>query len=159
MVRQDEDVNKLLDDSESIHEFKGKIKERLSECLNYDGNLKDKFYSLFTKESVLNNNEEFSDEEENKSGSSYSSDELSKKNENKNPLDELMDKIGNPLTRMKKIYSLMKKVIKNIQSFLSNNNDNDSSYFITDKSQILKREYDADFSKKKIDRKNFRRRY
>ena len=150
MVRQDEDVNKLLDDSESIHEFKGKIKERLSECLNYDGNLKDKFYSLFTKESVLNNNEEFSDEEENKSSSSYSSDELSKKNENKNPLDELMDKIGNPLTRMKKIYSLMKKVIKNIQSFLSNNNDNDSSYFITDKSQILKREYDADFSKKKL---------
>jgi hypothetical protein len=44
----------------------------------------------------------------------------------------------------------MKKVIKNIQSFLSNNNDNDSSYFITDKSQILKREYDADFSKKKL---------
>ena len=151
MVRQDEDVNKLLDDSESIHEFKGKIKESLSECLNYDGNLKDKFYSLFKKESMFNDNDEISDEEENKSSSGgYSSDELNKKNENQNSLDELMDKIGNPLNRMKKIYYLMKKVIKNIQSFLSNNNDNDSSYFITDKSQILKREYDANFSKKKL---------
>jgi hypothetical protein len=46
----------------------------------------------------------------------------------------------------------MKKVIKNIQSYLSN--DNDSSYFITDKSQILKREYDFNIKKKKINEKN-----
>ena len=53
MVRSDEDVNKILDDSESIQEFKGKIKEKLSECLNYDGEIKDKFYSLFSKESIF----------------------------------------------------------------------------------------------------------
>ena len=88
MVRQDEDVNKLLDDSESIHEFKGKIKESLSECLNYDGNLKDKFYSMFKKESMVNDNDEISDEEENKSSSGYSGDELYKKSENQNSLDE-----------------------------------------------------------------------
>ena len=59
-----------------------------------------------------------------------------------------MERIGNPLKRLKQILSLMKKVIKNIQSFLSN--DNDSSYFITDKSQILKREYDVNINKKKL---------
>ena len=171
MVRQDEDVNKLLDDSESIHEFKGKIKEKLSECLNYDGNLKDKFYSLFKKESVFPEEDDISyesDENEIKSStSSADSDEINglsfkenkiKKNniyiegksieKKKNPLDELMERIGNPLNRLKQILSLMKKVIKNIQSYLSN--DNDSSYFITDKSQILKREYDFNINKKKL---------
>ena len=59
-----------------------------------------------------------------------------------------MERIGNPLKRLKQILSLMKKVIKNIQSFLSN--DNDSSYFITDKSQILKREYDVNINKQKL---------
>ena len=33
MVRQDEDVNKLLDDSKSIHEFKGKLKKVLVNVL------------------------------------------------------------------------------------------------------------------------------
>ena len=163
MVRQDEEINKLLDDSESIHEFKGKIKEKLSECLNYDGNLKDKFYSLFKKESVFPEEDYISDENENEIKSSTSSDDYSdeinglgfkenkiKKNLNKkeNPLDALMERIGNPLKRLKQILSLMKKVIKNIQSFLSN--DNDSSYFITDKSQILKREYDVNINKQKL---------
>ena len=141
MVRQDEDVNKLLDDSESIHEFKGTIKEKLSECLNYDGNLKDKFYSLFKKENVFINSDNSKDIDNNN------------EEEEQNPLDELMDKIGNPLMKLKKIFSLMKKVILNIQSFLSNNNDNDSSYFITDESQIKKREYDTDFNKKKLIKK------
>ena len=158
-------------DSESIHEFKGKIKEKLSECLNYDGNLKDKFYSLFKKESVFPEEDDISyesDENENKSStSSADSDEINnlsfkenkiKKNniyiegksieKKKKPLDELMERIGNPLNRLKQILSLMKKVIKNIQSYLSN--DNDSSYFITDKSQILKREYDFNINKKKL---------
>ena len=158
MVRQDEDVNKLLDDSESIHEFKGKIKEKLNECLNYDGNLKDKFYSLFKKESVFYNEEDIpeneKDYEENKSSSASGdfSDEVNKKIEDNNFLDNLMDKIGNPLNRLKQILSLMKDVIKNIKSFLSNYNedDKDSCYFITDKSQILKRDYDTDFNKKKL---------
>ena len=176
MVRQDEEINKILDDSESIHEFKGKIKEKLSECLNYDGNLKDKFYSLFKKESVFPEEDYYtSDENEIKSSSSsdYYSDEINslgpkenkikkstpfegesegknKKIDNikENPLNKLMERIGNPLKRLKQILSLMKKVIKNIQSFLSN--DNDSSYFITDKSQILKREYDVNINKKKL---------
>ena len=155
MVRQDQDVNKLLDDSESIHEFKGKIKEKLSECLNYDGNLKDKFYSLFKKENVFSEGEDSLDEvEDNKSSSTsgdYSDDINKEKEKKENPLNELMDRIGNPLTRLKQILLLMKKVIKNIQSFLSN--DNDSSYFITDKSQILKREYDDSFNKKKLKEK------
>ena len=154
MVRQDEDVNKLLDDSESIHEFKGKIKEKLSECLNYDGNLKDKFYSLFKKESVFPDEEDISDnekelEENISSSASGENEEDSEKNcKNDNSLNKLMDKIGNPLNRLKQILLLMKKVIKNIQSFLSNNND--LSYFITDKSQITKREYDTDFNKKQL---------
>ena len=59
-----------------------------------------------------------------------------------------MDQIGNPLKRLKHILSLMKNVIKNIQSFLSNAQDS-STYFITDKSQILKREYDH-IDKKKL---------
>jgi vacuolar-type H+-ATPase subunit I/STV1 len=125
MVRQDEEINKLLDDSESIHEFKGKIKEKLSECLNYDGNLKDKFYSLFKKESVFPEEDNISDENEIKSSTSSDdySDEINslrfkenkvKKNYNKkeNPLDDLMERIGNPLKRLKQILSLMKKVIK-----------------------------------------------
>ena len=154
MVRQDEDVNKLLDDSESIHEFKGKIKEKLSECLNYDGNLKDKFYSLFNKESVFYDEEEISenekDYEENKSSSNSA--DLSDDLDGNNPLNNLMDKIGNPLNRLRQILSLMKDVIKNIKSFISNyiEDDKDSCYFITDKSQILKRDYDTDFNKKKL---------
>ena len=46
----------------------------------------------------------------------------------------------------------MKDVIKNIKSFISNyiEDDKDSCYFITDKSQILKRDYDTDFNKKKL---------
>ena len=161
MVRQDEDVNKLLDDSESIHEFKGKIKEKLSECLNYDGNLKDKFYSLFDKESVCPDEDELSDtdkEVEENISSSASGDfeddkkmreeELKDRYKNENSLNKLMEKIGNPLNRLKQILSLMKKVIKNLQSYISS--DYDSSYFITDKSQIVKREFDTDFNKKKL---------
>ena len=199
MVRTDEDVNKLLDDSESIHEFKGKIKEKLSECLNYDGDLKEKFYSLFTEESLypeedkkeeLDNEsksyEEVEDDEidfesdnlegidENKSSSTSvdnsegNNNNCFNMNQNKNskkklqfknienqdeknnninkssnttPLNDLMEQIGNPLKRLKHILSLMKNVIKNIQSYLPETQDS-STYFITDKSQILKREYD-----------------
>ena len=199
MVRTDENVNKLLDDSESIHEFKGKIKEKLSECLNYDGDLKEKFYSLFTEESLypeedkkeeLDNEsksyEEVEDDEidfesdnlegidENKSSSTSvdnsegNNNNCFNMNQNKNskkklqfknienqdeknnninkssnttPLNDLMEQIGNPLKRLKHILSLMKNVIKNIQSYLPETQDS-STYFITDKSQILKREYD-----------------
>ena len=227
MVRTDEDVNKLLDDSESIHEFKGKIKEKLSECLNYDGNIKEKFFSLFTEESIypkedkkeeIDNEsksiEELEDEDndlesdtfdgENKSSTSsgnisegnsnndcfnmgqnknprkqleffslnnHKSKEIQeeknnsniKKNENNNvnnnvneesnsfPLYNLLDQIGNPLKRLKHILSLIKNVIKNIQGFLSDSQDDSSSY-ITDKSQILKREYDHILKNKLIEK-------
>ena len=210
MVRTDEDVNKLLDDSESIQEFKGKIKEKLNECLNYDGELKDKFYSLFDKESIYpeeeeednNNNsneqnksideeddlesENIDNCEDNKSSSyessednkyynscntlcnicnnncfnmdnknksknnNYYSDE-NKNQHNSNPFNELLDQIGNPLKRLKRILSLMKNVIKYIQTFLPNNQDS-STYFITDQSQILKREYDY-YNRRKLIKK------
>ena len=236
MVRTDEDVNKLLDDSESIQEFKGKIKQKLNECLNYDGELKDKFYSLFAKESIYpkeeNNDNDKSkslDEEDdlesenndniesiknienfedNKGSSEDSSSEgfknynscnnictvcnnkncfnmdnndmnknkdkekkilsfddandnikIEKKNNrpnkskriNSTPFEDLLIQIGNPLKRLKRILSLMKKVIKNIETFLPNNQDS-STYFITDQSQILKREYDY-YNKRKLIKK------
>ena len=233
MVRTDEDVNKLLDDSESIQEFKGKIKEKLNECLNYDGEIKEKFYSLFPKEKIcpkeevyedINNESKSIEEEEddidfesdnlepiddNKSSSNsaeysegnnnyYSStniynvcnnnncfkmdyNEMNKnqkkvinnyspyntnnedknknnnsndninKGTNSNPFDELLEQIGNPLKRLKRVLSLMKKVITNIQTFLPNTQDS-STYFITDESQILKREYDH-YNKKKLIKK------
>ena len=43
---------------------------------------------MFKNESIYNNNDEISDEEENKSSSGYSGDELYKKSENQNSLDE-----------------------------------------------------------------------
>ena len=183
MVRTDEDVNKLLDDSESIHEFKDKIKEKLSQCLNYDGEIKDKFYSLFnieniypeedksnnleigkTKTGSINNNK---DVDENISKSSSTSSENSdinknnnsnygdmdynKKKRTNNPFNELTEHIGNPLKRLKHILLLVKNTIKHLKTFLSNSNEVDSStYFITDKSQILKREYDDNYNKKKL---------
>ena len=192
MVRTDEDVNKLLDDSESIHEFKDKIKEKLSQCLNYDGEIKDKFYSLFNIESIYpeeeDKNNNVREDEKNKiniksntldfeeSISSSTSSEnvennknnrknsdldnelnnnLNKKNNinNNNPFNELLEQIGNPLKRLKNILSLIKNVIKHIRTFLSNSNEDDISTFITDKSQILKREYDDNYNKKKLIKK------
>ena len=183
MVRSDEDVNKILDDSESIQEFKGKIKEKLSECLNYDGEIKDKFYSLFSKESIfplddfkkendikikeedekIEINDVFNEIQVNKNlqnefnniNMDENNNEKEKEKECKiienNQFNELLDKIGNPLKRLKHILHLMKNVIKNIQSFLPNEEDS-STYFITDKSQILKREYDNYHKKKLIEK-------
>ena len=165
MVTSDEDRNKLLDvSSDDLHEFKEKIKKQMSECLNYDGNIKDKFNSMFTKESIYANEDqsESSDdsdeikenEDDESSSSDYSEDnnnnteEKEKKNEFKEekeefPLYELLDKIENPLKRMKNILLLMKDVIKNIQSFLKDEQDS-WTYFITNKTQIEKRECDYD---------------
>ena len=165
MVTSDEDRNKLLDvSSDDLHEFKEKIKKQMSECLNYDGNIKDKFNSMFTKESIYANEDqsESSDdsdeikenEDDESSSSDYSEDnnnnteEKEKKNEFKEekeefPLYELLDKIENPLKRMKNILVLMKDVIKNIQSFLKDEQDS-WTYFITNKTQIEKRECDYD---------------
>ena len=191
MVVCDEDRNKLLDvSSDDIHEFKEKIKRQMSECLNYDGNIKDKFNSMFTKESIYENEENSESSEEIESyeekdnidylteSSEYSDDneitkskekkkldfhekeeKSGKKEENKNNLDkeeeneknseekeefplyELLEKIGNPLKRMKNILVLMKDVIKNIQRFLTDEQDS-RTYFITNKAQIEKRESD-----------------
>ena len=186
MVTSDEDTNKLLDvSSDDLHEFKDKIKKQMSECLNYDGNIKDKFNSLFNKESIYANeeNSEISDEydydnkindfKENEYDDSLSSDDDDSDEENNNnneknikneeqkkkeifekknsevkeefPLYDLLDKIGNPLKRMKNILVLMKDVIKNIQRFLTDEQDS-FTYFITNKTQIEKRECDY-FSK------------
>ena len=170
MVTSDEDRNKLLDvSSDDILEFKHKIKKQMSEILNYDGNIKDKFNSMFTKESIYteeensdssDNEDDKSDDEEDDNNSSFENIEKintyikdDKENTNVNgegndscPLYELLDKIGNPLSRMKNILNLMKNVIKNIQKFLSEDTcEQDSwTYFITNKKQIEKRECDYD---------------
>ena len=179
MVTCDDDINKLLDvSSDDIHEFKDKIKKQMSECLNYDGNIIDKFNSLFTKESIYSNedNSESSDNsDENRINGDKDSDDDSiqssdsfedKDNNNKSlkqnfyfngkenridrivgeeneeyPIYGLLDKIGNPLKRMKNIIVLMKDVIKNIQKFLSDKQET-WTYFITNKTQIGKRECD-----------------
>ena len=66
MVTSDEDRNKLLDvSSDDLHEFKDKIKKQMSECLNYDGNIKDKFNSMFTRESIYTNEENSENSDDN----------------------------------------------------------------------------------------------
>ena len=175
MVNADEKNNKLLDmSSDEIHEIKKKIKMKLSECLNYDGPIKDKFNSLFTKESIYptddsseNNSDDegFPDIYEGKENGGCSSSESSEENNteeknqenNKNlnqkkkekekeekPIYELLNKIGNPLQRMKNVIRLLKNVIKNLQKYLSEeNNEKDyTTYFITNKNQIERREND-----------------
>ena len=152
--------NNLLDvSSDDIHEFKDRIKKQMSEILNYDGLIKDKFNSMFNKESIYDNEEENSESSENENemddilslDDSVDNDLMKKiefNNENKEneefPLYELLEKIGNPLKRMKNILVLMKNVIKNIQRFLSEDTlEQDSwTYFITNKNQIEKRECD-----------------
>jgi inositol hexakisphosphate/diphosphoinositol-pentakisphosphate kinase len=58
--------NNLLDvSSDDIHEFKDRIKKQMSEILNYDGLIKDKFNSMFDKESIYDNDEENSESSEN----------------------------------------------------------------------------------------------
>ena len=171
MVVSDEDRNKLLDvSSDDLHEFKEKIKKQMSECLNYDGNIKDKFNSMFTKESIYENEENSESSEENdiyedkeneiylSESSEISDDNEIQKNEAKKklifqekeknseekeefPLYELLEKIGNPLNKMKNIIALMKDLIKNIQRFLTDEQDS-WTYFITNKTQVEKRESD-----------------
>ena len=168
MVTSDEKNNKLLDlSSDEIHEIKKNIKMKLSECLNYDGPIKDKFNSLFTKESIYgqeDNSENNSDDDNNINeleNEGCSSSESSEDNSNENklninkiinnkekikieyPIYELLDKIGNPLNKMKNVLTLLKNVIKNIQQFLPEETmEKDSNnYLITNKNQIERREY------------------
>ena len=173
MVTSDEERNKLLDvSSDDLHEFKEKIKKQMSECLNYDGNIKDKFNAMFTRESIYaneenseNSDDNYNETNEEKFNYNYilSSDDSEDNNNNEYlkkqeqnlyfkkeseekeeyPLYELLDKIGNPLKRMKNILVLMKDVIKNIQRFLTDEKDS-WTYFITNKTQIEKRECDYD---------------
>ena len=176
MVTSDEKNNKLLDmSSDEIHEIKSKIKKKLSECLNYNGPIKEKFNSMFTRESIYasEDNSENSDDDfnniyackENEECSSSESSEdnshekniINEKNINKEenkekkeeeeyPIYALLDKIGNPLKRMKNVLVLLKDVIKYLQSFLSEDimKQDSGTYLITNKNQIEKREYDFD---------------
>ena len=145
MVTCDEERNKLLDvSSDDIHEFKDKIKKQMSECLNYDGLIKDKFNSMFTEESIyaeeensdntdsdnyynendindilsLDNSEENEKELKIEKNLEFNYENGNKEKE-EYPLYELLDKIGNPVQRMKNVLNLMKSVIKNIQRFFS----------------------------------------
>ena len=176
MVTSDEKNSKLLDmSSDEIHEIKSKIKKKLSECLNYNGPIKDKFNSMFTRESIYasEDNSENSDDDfnniyackENEECSSSESSEdnshekniINEKNINKEenkekkeeeeyPIYALLDKIGNPLKRMKNVLVLLKDVIKYLQGFLSEDimKQDSGTYLITNKNQIEKREYDFD---------------
>ena len=159
MVTCDEDRNKLLDvSSDDILEFKEKIKKQMSEILNYDGNIKDKFNSMFTKESIYteeessyssNDEDDKSDEDEadiNSTNDNLAKNEEKEEKDENYPLYELLDKIGNPLARMKNILNLMKNVMKNIQKCYSEDIcEQDSwTYFITNKKQMEKRECDYD---------------
>jgi inositol hexakisphosphate/diphosphoinositol-pentakisphosphate kinase len=66
------------------------------------------------------------------------------KEKEEKPIYELLNKIGNPLQRMKNVIRLLKNVIKNLQKYLSEeNNEKDyTTYFITNKNQIERREND-----------------
>ena len=127
MVKNDENVNKLLDvSSDQIPEFRGKIKQHISDCLNFDGSIKQKFHELFLNENVYHKN--------------------IKNNENDIfYLNELLEKIGNPFQRMKRILTLMKNVSDHIRELVSNDVlENDfSTFFISNNAQIYNRDADS----------------
>ena len=95
MVRRDEPVLNLLDVScDDIADIRSKVKDELSECLNHDGNLIEKFKSNFE-----NNMFNYLDEG--------------------HALLDLMKKIDNPFKVMNSIYELIRKYIQHIKSLLT----------------------------------------
>ena len=132
MVKTDENVNKLLDvSSDQIPEFRGIIKQHISDCLNYDGDIKTKFHELFLNEYIYNKEQKNNEKDV----------------EN---LNELLEKIGNPFQRMKRILTLMKNVIDYIRELVYNDTvgQDFSTYFITNRSQICDRDSNSCISLK-----------
>ena len=134
MVRRDENITNALDvTNEQIPEVKGKIKHEISECLNYNGDILDKFNSLFDKNSIYpdwnNNNNDINNRD------NQNQDDL------KFPVFGLMKKIDNGFRRMEVILELIDKILEKFKTFLSNDelaNDSDS-YLINNPDYMEKR--------------------
>lgn len=137
MVRKDEPVSQSLDIScEQIPEVKNKIKQEISDCLNKNGELKEKFDSMFEKSTIYQNVESNSNSSKNVINSIESSSHISSY-----PLYDLMINIGNPYIRMKKIIELMDIIIEHLKSYLSPEEIEleCNSYFIKSVTSIQKR--------------------
>ena len=132
MVRKDEPVSQSLDIScDQIPEVKDKIKKEISDCLNDNGELLEKFNSMFDRNSIY--------EKEEKEQKSVNV--IKNENEGNYPLYDLMKNIGNPYNRMKKIIELMDVIIEHIKSYLSPEEIEleCNSYFIKSVTSIQKR--------------------
>ncbi|MCQ2816069.1 MAG: histidine-type phosphatase, partial [archaeon] len=150
MVRKDKNISQALDIScDQIPEVKSKIKSEISECLNQNEQLFDKFHSIFKKEELIEELNPIEDPNELLAAKTEDSSKLKLKfsrlgsmdkeykeedidqgcldengetyvfDKTKSPLDNVMLQIGNPKKRMFKILDLMDKVIEHIKTFLT----------------------------------------
>ena len=131
MVSKDENISHVLDvTNQQIPEVKGNIKHEISDCLNYNGNISDKFKEMFNNDSiypdmVLDKN--------------YKSDNI-EKFYYKYPVYRVMDKIDNGYERMKIILNLIDNFLEHLKSFLNDEDRDDTdTYLITNPSSIGKR--------------------
>ncbi len=84
--------------SDEIVDLKKKVKDELSECLHFDGNLLQKFKIFFKNRTIVQSKDEVEED---------------------HSLYRLMDKIKNPLKMMNVIYNLMDKLIQYIKTLLT----------------------------------------
>ena len=141
MVRKNNDI--LDVSSEEINVEKSVIKQEISDCLNFDGDMSQKFERLFKREDIYFDFEEqdnlFNDDKNDfgngkdnniieedislnirKTKSTISSDSfnIDINNLDPYPVYNLMKKIGNPYQKMKIILDLINKFLEHIKSFL-----------------------------------------
>ena len=131
MVSKDENISNALDiTNEQIPEVKGNIKHEISDCLNFNGNISEKFNQMFNKDSI------------------YPDIVLDKTNKNedvknfyfKYPVYGVMDKIDNGYERMKIILNLIDNFLEHLKNFLNDEDRVDSdTYFIKNASSMGKR--------------------
>ena len=129
MVMKDPNITKALDvNGDQVPEVKGKIKQEISECLNYNGKLIDKFKMLFKINSIYPD--------------AKNDEEINEKNKIQFPLYDLLKKIGNPYDKMKRILVYMNNFIEHIKSFLSKEEieHETQSYYIKSSNSIQKRD-------------------
>ena len=140
MVMKDPNITKALDvNGDQVPEVKGKIKQEISECLNYNGKLIDKFNMLFKINSIYPD--------------AKNDEEINEKNKIKFPLYDLLNKIGNPYEKMKKILVYMNNFIEHIKSFLSQEEIEHEiqSYYIKTSNSIQKRDsFQKNFSENDV---------
>ena len=129
MVMKDPNITKALDvNGDQVPEVKGKIKQEISECLNYNGKLIEKFKMLFKINSIYPD--------------AKNDEEINEKNKIQFPLYDLLNKIGNPYDKMKRILVYMNNFIEHIKSFLSKEEieHETQSYYIKSSNSIQKRD-------------------